>query len=169
MYLPPAMKRSYYHVLIGIVLSIFFISCGKIEEPKFRRLGNFGVRKVDFQQATIGVDVIYYNSNNFGVGVKEAAFDLYVDTFYLGRFTQPQQVDVNSSSEFSIPLEGKISWQQAMNPYLRQLAGKEALVKANGSVKVGKAGVFVTRNVNYEGKHKLDLDLIKNPAGAGLK
>jgi hypothetical protein len=39
---------------------------------------------------------------------------------------------------------------------LQNLTEKEINLKADGSVKVGKGGVFITRPVSYEGKHKLD-------------
>lgn len=110
----------------------------------------------------------YFNPNNFGVAVKEADIDLYVDSFYLGKFVQPQLVDVSATAEFSIPMEGTISWRDAVKSNLHKQAGKEVSVRASGSVKVGKAGVFVNKEINYAGRHVLDLDLLKNPAGAGF-
>ena len=35
-------------------------------------------------------------------------------------------------------------------------------------IKVGKAGVFITKDINYSGRHRLDSTLLKNPAAAGL-
>lgn len=159
-------KTILYLTLLSIVAII--ASCGKIQDPEFRKLDNFGVRKMGFQSATVGFDAVFNNPNNFGVSVKEAAFDIYLDTTFLGRFTQPNLVTVNSKSDFAIPLETTVPFQKAMNMGLEKYLGKEVLVKANGSVKVGKAGVFINKNFNYEGKHVIDLNLIKNPAGAGL-
>ena len=105
--------------------------------------------------------------NNFGVSVKEAVLDVYLDSAYLGKFTQPQVVAVDNKAEFAIPLEAKISLQNAMNLGLERKLGKEVSVRADGSVKVGKAGVFVTKDINYKGRHVLDMNLIKNPAAAG--
>jgi hypothetical protein len=55
-----------------------------------------------------------------------------------------------------------------MNLGLENKMGKEVQVRADGSVRVGKAGVYVTKDIDYKGRHLLDLNLIKNPAGAGL-
>ena len=149
-------------------LILLFMSCNKLQEPQFRRVENFGVKNVTFQDATVGLAITYFNPNGFGLAVKEADIDLYVDTVYIGKFTQPNTIDVSAGSEFSIPIEGKISWKQITKSGLHKQAGKEVLVKANGKVKVGKAGVFVNKDIQYSGKHKLDLDLLKNPAGAGF-
>ena len=154
-------------LLLGLVM-LTGLRCGKVEEPQFRRLENFGVRKLDLQQAQIGFDATFFNPNRFGVAVKEAVFDIYVDSTYFGKFTQPAEIAVNPEAFFSVPMEGSVSWQQALRSEWKNRIGKEVLLKANGVVKVGKAGVFITRNLNYQGKHKLDMDLLKNPAGAGL-
>jgi LEA14-like dessication related protein len=159
------------NLLLGLALLpiiVFMASCGKIQDPEFRKLDNFGVKKMGLGSATVGFDAVFNNPNNFGVSVKEAAFDIYLDTTYLGRFTQPNTVDVASKSDFAIPLETTVPFQKAMNMGLERYLGKEVLVKANGSVKVGKAGVYIVKNFNYQGKHVLDVNLLKNPAAAGF-
>jgi len=158
-------KMALYLTLLSIV--VFMASCGKIQDPEFRNLANFGVKKMGLQSATVGFDAVFNNPNSFGLSVKEAAFDIYLDTTYLGRFTQPDIVSVNSKSDFAIPLETTVPFQKAMNMGLEKYLGKEVLVKANGSVKVGKAGVFISKNFNYQGRHVIDINLIKNPASAG--
>lgn len=151
--------------MLGIVL---LASCGKVQQPEFRRLDDFGVKNVSFQEATIGFAMTYFNPNNFGVAVKEADIDLYIDTVYVGKFVQPRQIDVGAEAEFSVPMEGTVSWRKVVQSNLHRQAGKEVPVRAKGSVKIGKGGVFVNRDIEYTGRHRLDLDLLKNPAGAGF-
>ena len=162
------MKNWNFKILVLSLFMVFLMSCNKLQEPQFRRVDNFGVKNVTFQDATVGLAITYFNPNGFGLAVKEADIDLYVDTVYVGKFTQPNTIDVLAGSEFSIPIEGKISWKKIAQSGLHKQAGKEVLVKANGKVKVGKAGVFVNKDIQYSGKHTLDLDLLKNPAGAGF-
>ncbi|MGN6163899.1 MAG: hypothetical protein ACTHOF_05090, partial [Flavisolibacter sp.] len=75
---------------------------------------------------------------------------------YLGKFTQDSTIDVRSNSEFSIPFSGTISLQTALNMNLDSLARKDILLKADGSVKVGKAGIYITRPIHYQELHRLD-------------
>jgi LEA14-like dessication related protein len=159
------MKKCFYKYGFGLLMIAVISSCGQIKEPQFRRVENFGVKNVSLQDATVGLDITYFNPNNFGVAVKEADIDLYVDSVYIGKFMQLNQVDVMGTSEFSIPIEGIISWKKIAQSGLYKKAGREVLVKANGKVKVGKAGVFVNKDIEYSGKNKLDLDILKNPAG----
>jgi LEA14-like dessication related protein len=156
-------------VLVISALLLFLASCTRIEEPQFRRVERFGVKKLGLQQAVIGFDATFHNPNKFGVTVKEAVFDFYADTVYIGKFVQPKEVTVNPRGEFSIPMEGTISWLKALDPEVQRMAGKEVLLKAAGNVKLGKAGVFINKEIKYQGRHTLDLGLLKNPAGAGFQ
>lgn len=155
-------------ICLALLLSSVVVGCTKIKDPEFRRLDDFGVRKLGFEESVIGFAATYYNPNNFGVTVKEAGIDVYVDSIYLGKFTQPMEVTVNKAAEFSIPLEGRIPVAKALEFNLPKLLGKTVTLRADGSVKVGKVGVFVTKPIHYEGRQKVSADLIKNPAGAGL-
>ncbi|WP_165871358.1 LEA type 2 family protein [Flaviaesturariibacter flavus] len=120
-----------------------------------------------FEESVVGFAATYYNPNNFGVSVKEAGIDVYVDTIFLGKFTQPAEVTVNKTAEFSIPLEGRIPVAKALQFDLPKLLGKTVTLRAEGTVKVGKVGVFVTKPIRYVGRQTISMDLIKNPAGAG--
>jgi hypothetical protein len=162
------MKKTLVSTLLLVFTATLFQSCGKMEEPQFRRLENFELKKMGIQEAIVGFDATFYNPNRSGLNVKEAVFDIFVDSLYLGKFTQARDIGVVSGSEFSLPLQGILSWKQLLKSEWKDLVGKEVLLKANGVVKLGKAGVFVTRNIAYQGRHKLDLDLLKNPAGAGF-
>jgi len=156
-------------ILLMVLLGGGLISCGKIENPEFRRLGGFGIKKLGITQTTIGFSIVYYNPNNFGVTLKDAVINVYVDSIYLGKFVQPQPTIVGNKAEFEIPMEGFISLGKALEFDLPSLVGKEVFLKAEGDVRVGKAGVFITKEIKYSGRHRLDQNLIKNPAAAGIR
>lgn len=144
-----------------LVVCAVFLSCEKVEEPQFKKLEGFGVKKLSLKETVIGFKATYFNPNSFGVAVKEAAFDVYIDSIFLGKFTQPQEIVVQKNAFFSIPMEGKISLEKALQFNIPNLIGKEVSVRADGIVRLGKAGVFITKNVDYRGRHKLDTDLVK--------
>ncbi|MEI6947624.1 LEA type 2 family protein [Paraflavisolibacter sp. H34] len=110
-------------------------------------------------QTDIGFSVTYYNPNNFGVTVKEAAADFYIDSTFVGKFTQDQDVAVGKKEEFSISFTGAIPLMTLMSLNINDLANREVPIRAVGLVKVGKGGVFLTRPFTYQGKHRLDVRL----------
>lgn len=153
------MMKIFVRVLGILLFCSFFSSCSRVESPQFQRLGGFQVKKLGFQQAEIGLSVTYFNPNNFGVTVKEAAVNVYLDSIFMGKFVQPREVVVDKKADFTIPLEGSVPISKALQLNFRDAINKEVSVKAAGNVRVGKAGVFITREINYSGKHKVDLKL----------
>ena len=141
--------------LLPFLLLIIFSGCTKIKEQQFRRIDNFHLKNFGLQEAVVAFNVSYFNPNNFGVTVKEAAADVYLDSVYLGKFVQDSTIAVKKNAEFSIPLSGTVSLQTVLNLNLQELSQREVLLRANGNVKVGKAGIFITKPFNYQGKHRI--------------
>ena len=146
------MRFKYY----PIVFLILILGCAKVQDPEFRRVEKFSIKNIGIQQTTIGFSVTYYNPNNFGVTVKQTEADIYMDSVYLGKFVQDSIVGVNKNAEFSIPLSGSISLQTALQMDLQNIGERDILLKADGTVKVGKAGIFVNKPIHYEGRHRLE-------------
>lgn len=141
---------------IFLLLSLTLLSCTETKEPEFRQIRNFGLRSLTNTGARIGFEVEYYNPNGFGVNVKEAVADISLNNIPAGRFLQDSLVNVKAKSHFSIPFTGEIALKDAMKLDLRKLASEEVLLKADGTVKLGKAGVYISKPIKYEGRHRLE-------------
>lgn len=154
------MKQIYYPLLLLFALA----GCMQVKEPEFRKIEKFRLRNFGITEGVIAFNARYYNPNNFGVSVKEAEADVYIDSVYLGKFVQDSSVQVNKNADFSIPLSGKITLATALKIDLEDIEKRDILLRAIGSVKVGKAGVFVNKPFEYRGKHRLE-DLKLNKIG----
>lgn len=144
-----------FKTLLPFLILALFTGCTKIKEPRFSRIDNFHLKNLGLQQAVIAFSVTCYNPNNFGVTVKEAAADVYIDSVYFGKFLQDSTIGVVKNSGFSIPLSGSVSLQTVLNFNMQKLAKREVVVRANGNVKIGKVGIFITKPFNYQGKHRI--------------
>lgn len=139
------------------LLSFFFLAgCSKVKDPEFRRIGGFKLKGLGLTETRIGFQVTYFNPNNFGVTVKEAEADVYMDSVYLGKFTQDSSIQVGRNAEFSIPLTGAVPMKTALQLDFQNISRRDILFRAEGNVKVGKAGIFVNRGIHYQGTHRLD-------------
>lgn len=127
-----------------------------MKDPEYRRLEHFSVKNIDFQKAVIGFSITYYNPNSFGVSVKEAAADVYIDSLYLGNFKQENLVEVAANSEFSIPISGGVPLLTFAKLNYQDLGTRTISIKVNGTIKIGKAGIFISRPFDYSGDHKLE-------------
>lgn len=145
-----------YILPIALILALVASSCGKVQAPEFRSVERFRLKNLGLQEATLGFDVRYFNPNTFGLTVKETDLNVYVDTTYMGKFVQDRDIDVQNNSDFIIPLSGTIPLKKALQLNLKDIGNRDVLIRADGTVKAGKAGIFTTRPVHYEGKHRLD-------------
>ena len=88
---------------LGIVLFLSSCKSSEVQEPEYRDIRNIRLVDVGVLQSTAGIDLIYYNPNNFGVTLSEARGDVYIDNEYLGRFSLEEKVQVGKRSEFVVP------------------------------------------------------------------
>lgn len=149
------MKKMIFTLLIGLVT---LASCrtGNVKEPEFRDISNIRLVDVGVLQSTAGLDLIYYNPNNFGVQLNEARGDVYIDNAYLGRFTLEQTVQVDRKSEFVVPALIKVDMIGAIKNQREILKKKEVLVRIDGMARVKKSGFSKDIPIKYESMQNIE-------------
>lgn len=141
---------------ILFLLLFFFSSCTSVEEPEFRRVDNFRVFNLGLEEIKVGFEMTHFNPNNFALTAKETEADIYLDSVFLGSFRQDSPVEVNRRREFTIVLTGTIPVATFLEMDLNDIHKRQVLIQVKGSTKVGKAGIFVKRQIGYSGRHRLD-------------
>lgn len=142
-----------------LTLSIIILtSCGSsnIREPEYREISEIKLIEMGLLQSTAGIDLVYYNPNNFGVQLSEARGDVYVDNAYLGRFSLDEKVQVRKRSEFIVPAIVKLDMIGAIKNHQEILKKKEVLVRVEGTARVKKAGLSRDIPLKYEGMQNIE-------------
>ncbi|MEO6720128.1 MAG: hypothetical protein ABIN67_07165, partial [Ferruginibacter sp.] len=149
--------KSFISVLL-IGLAIFFSSCGtaNVKEPEYREIRQVRLIEAGLLQSTAGIDMVYYNPNNFGVQVEEARGDVYIDSIFFGRFGLAEIVQVNRNSEFTIPAIVKIDMIGLLRNQRDLLKKKEALVSINGMARIRKAGFSKEIPIKFENMENIE-------------
>ncbi len=119
----------------------------------YRDFKNLKIEKIGFAATTLKLDLVYYNPNNFGLQLKYTDLDIYVNSNYLGHSSQDYQITIPRLAEFTMPLAIEVDMKNLLKNAFPTLLGKEVLVKVTGTVKLGKANIYKTFPVNYEGVH----------------
>ena len=142
-------------LLLAILSSfIFMSSCRAPKDLEYRDFKNLSSDKLGFSTSTFKVDLVYYNPNNFGLQLRRTDLDIYIDSNYLGHTAQDYQINIPKRAEFTLPLSIEVDMKNAYKNAIPALFGKEVMVKVVGKVKIGKANVFKSFNVNYMGMQK---------------
>ena len=152
------MKTS-NQIITGVWLLCFVLltSCRSPKDLEFREFKNVALENVGFAGATLKVDVVYYNPNNFGLELNRTDLDIFVDSTFLGHSTQDLQVKVPRREQFTVPLKVEIDMKNLLKNGLSSLFNKQVLVKVIGKIRVGKAGVYKTFDLNYQTLQQLSL------------
>ena len=143
--------RTFYYYLAFLIIVFLAPSCQAPKELVYRDFKNLKVEKVGFAATTLKVDLVYYNPNRFGLQLKYTDLDIYVDNSYLGHSAQDYQITIPRLAEFTMPLAIEVDMKNLLKNALPSLLGKEVLVKITGTVKLGKANVYKSFPVSYEG------------------
>lgn len=148
--------RSIAHLLI-LLGGFFMSSCRAPQELVFRDFNNLSLDKMGFSASTLKVDLIYYNPNNFGMELKRTELDIYVDSTFLGHSSQELQVAIPKRDVFTIPLKVDLDMKNIFKNGLTSLFNKTVSVRAVGTIKVGKAGVYKNFNIDYTSQQEIPL------------
>jgi LEA14-like dessication related protein len=147
-------------VLSTLTIALIILSsCGRnnnVQEPEYRDIRN--VRLINFGplQSTAGVDLVYYNPNDFGVQVATARGDIYIDNNYFGRFELDKKVHVGKRSEFILPAIVKVDMIGAVKNQRELYKKKEALVRIEGTATVKKAGFSRDVPIKFESMQNIE-------------
>ena len=125
-------------------------SCREPKDLEFREFHNLSLEKLGFAGANLKVDLVYYNPNNFGLELNRTDLDIYIDSTYLGHSSQDLQVAIPKRDIFTIPLKIELDMKNLLKNGIMTLLNKQVNVRLLGKVKVGKAGVFKSFNVDYQ-------------------
>lgn len=142
-----------------LVIAAFFLSsCGtaNVKEPEYRDIRQIRLVEAGILNSTAGMDLIYYNPNNFGLTLTEARGDVYINNQFLGRFNLGEKVNVNKRSEFVVPALIKVDMIGAIKNHREIWKKKEALIRINGMARVKKAGFTKEVPIKYESMQNIE-------------
>ena len=137
---------------------ILFASCktSNIREPEYREIRDVRIKDVGLLKTTAGLDIVYYNPNNFGVQVNDADGDVYVDNILLGRFSLDEKIDVKKHKEFVVPAILKLNNLNAFLNHKEIWNKKEAKIRIEGKARMKKSGYSTEVPFKYEGMQNIE-------------
>jgi LEA14-like dessication related protein len=144
------MSRFWIFPFVFLAASFCLFSCSAPKALEYRDYKNLTVQTLSFDSSVVGLDVEYYNPNNYRIKLRHADLDIFVDGNFMGHVTQEYDITIPKKGEFSVPLQLKVDMQNIFKNALISVFSQQADLRASGSIKVGKAFVFFKIPVNYE-------------------
>jgi LEA14-like dessication related protein len=136
--------------LIALLASLWCLNgCNKIKNLEYKGIKNTRVKQAGFGNTDITLDAIFYNPNKFGVQVKEADLDIYIDNVQMGKAdifldkSTLRTIEIPREKQFVIPIIAHIEPMKAISTLLKALSSSAVKLDIRGTTKVGKGGVFI--------------------------
>jgi LEA14-like dessication related protein len=140
--------------LLFFVLVLLF-PADLFKEPDFVGARNFKLASLGIKTSTIKTDLIYFNPNNFGLNMKSADLDVYLNNRFAGHSLLDTMVHVPAKDTFSVPVSVQVDMKNVFPNALAILMSDSIDVRVEGKMKVGKAGIYINVPVKYQEKHAI--------------
>jgi LEA14-like dessication related protein len=137
-------------ILTGLFIVAILASCTKPKDLEFIDIQNIRVVKWGLSESQIGLDVRFYNPNKQQVKLRDAIAKVYVNSAYLGDTNMDTTILVPRRDTFAVPLVMKVQTATALAKLMETAKDSAVTVRVDGTVKMGKAGVFVTYPIKYQ-------------------
>lgn len=131
------------------MILVTFASCTRPKDLEFIDIQNVRMMKWGLQESQVGLDVRFFNPNNQRVQVKDAAAKVYVNSTYMGDTRMDTTIPVPRQDTFALPLVLHIKTISSLTKVIQSLSDSTVNIKVEGTVKMGKGGIFKTFPVNY--------------------
>lgn len=138
-----------------VIWVVVFASCANPKDLIYRDVKNFSVSQISLTPE-IGMDVEFYNPNSYGMTMKDADLNLYINDNLVGHATMKDKFQVPAADTFLLPVKLSADLTGVLKNALQVMSNKEVNVKLHGTVKAGR-GILVPIRINYEGKKKLNV------------
>lgn len=137
-------------ILTAVLIVATIASCAKPKDLEFVDIQNIKMVKWGMSESVVGLDVRFYNPNKKQVKLKDAIAKVYVNSAFLGETNMDTTISVPKNDTFSVPLLLKVQTATALAKMMETAKDSAVTVMVEGTVKMGKAGVFLTYPIKYE-------------------
>jgi len=151
------MMSSFKKLLLLCALFLSIQSNAQVKSLEYVDVQDFRVHKASLQEATVVVFLRFYNPNWYGLTLKDGDIDAYFNNAYLGKAIADEKIKVPAKDTFLIPVTITAGMDKVFSNALDLLMNNKILVKLDGSVKAGKAGIFIRVPIKYEGEQQINL------------
>ena len=135
--------------IVAALTLLLFAACKDVKEPIFEDVDNLKMGKADLSTTSLSADVRFINPNRFGMHLKKLDCSVYVDTTYMGQFTNSSEVHIPARDTFHLPITGEVQTLKLLQ-YSRKVFLKEpSLIRVEGNVRVGRSGLYKTIPVSF--------------------
>lgn len=125
------------------------------KSPEYIGIENFQLHSVGLKKSVVSADLKYFNPNNFGLQLRKAEADIYVNGVKSGRSILDTLIEISKKDTFFLPVEVAVDMKDIFPNALDILLTREVKLKINGTAYLRKEGINFSVPIRYEGVEKI--------------
>jgi LEA14-like dessication related protein len=156
-------KRSMRHLkmkvpglLAAICCTWIFAGCHQPQAPEYYGFQDLRIGNADGRQATLGTTLKFYNPNPFGLTLKGAEMDVWLNGKPAGHSELDSTVEIPKKDTFYVPVTMQLNLQGLLGNALQILLEKQVTVVLDGKVHLKRGAIPFSRPFHYEGKEDIN-------------
>ena len=104
----------------------------------------------------LAMDVKLFNPNHYGINVKDADIDVFVNDAHIGKmFVISGNYKIPGIDTFLLPIHADVDWKNVLPNAVKLLFNNSIDLKVKGKIRAGKHGIYIGVPVNYSGKQPI--------------
>ena len=145
--------------LLILAAILAFVGCSSPKPLVYQDLSSVQIQNFNIEHAVIVANLRFYNPNSYGLSLRNGNLDAYINDKYLGKASVDERVAVPASGTFILPVSIDINMMHVLKDAfdLLSLQKSDVLLRLQGNISAGKAGIYVRVPVNYEGRQKIQI------------
>ena len=152
--------RSFFRLLFLLAIASSLPSCKSARDPELMGIENLRIHRFGLMESSLSFDMHYFNPNKYGLKLKEANGDAWMDGNLLGHFTVDTFVHIPANGDFRLPVKLKMDMSHFVENISAAFTDKQVTLKLDGMARTGKGFIYINYPIRYEGKEKFS-DLLK--------
>jgi LEA14-like dessication related protein len=150
------MKKITSIALLAMITII--IACKQPQPLVYKGINNFSLQRASLQHPAIGMDLTFYNPNNYKLKIKKADVDVFIEGKHLGEMMLDTLYVIPARDTFFIPVVLNVDAKNILPDAMHLLLKKEVDIKLVGYIKAGKRHPILNIPINYEAKQPINLN-----------
>jgi LEA14-like dessication related protein len=143
-------------LFIAPAIATLWLSCTP-KPPDFINVQNLKIHQLGFNESVVSADLKYYNPNQFGVQLRKAEAEVYVNGVKSGRSQLDSVLMIPKKDTFYLPVQMVVTMKDLFPNVLDVFLSREVLIKIEGIVYLRKGGINFSVPIRYEGRQKVNI------------
>jgi LEA14-like dessication related protein len=139
-----------------LFILLFLAACQKPLAPDYLGFSNAQFRSDNLKNTQVQANLKFYNPNNFGVKLKKADMDIFLNDKLANHYILDSTILINKLDTFYIPVNLQLDLKSLMGNAMQLLVSRKVKIGLDGKIRFKRGILPFKKHFHYEVNQSLD-------------